>query len=120
MKKFLFFITFLTIVSCSLMGCISTNTYSGESEHWKGTFTLNHSGDQEVGEGELVYKGEDINHLKEVKWVNGSMSGEIEMEDRRIGLNSHCGGCAHQPESGEYEVTVEWNGKKETFSMKNQ
>ncbi|WP_034670930.1 hypothetical protein [Ectobacillus panaciterrae] len=105
-----------------LAGCDDTMRYAGESKHWKGTLMIIQSEDSERREGYILYKGKDRGSIKHVQWrvTDGiwESNGNMPLDNGRINLSSFCSGCATYDREEPFTVTVEWNGKKETFQMK--
>ncbi|HEK9099938.1 hypothetical protein KFD70_09875 [Bacillus pfraonensis] len=120
MKKF---ISVLSIMICFflLSGCDRTYSYVGESKHWKGKYIISQTDTNESGEGTITYKGKNKEKVNEVKWKVGSNSGNQEgtgfIDRGTIQLKSSCSGCAVHDKEEAFLVTIEWDGKKETFEM---
>ncbi|MFC0414673.1 hypothetical protein ACFFHH_04275 [Cytobacillus solani] len=113
--------------------------YSGESEHWKAKFKFSgkgvffERGNGKIGyesESEEVFQMEYKGELIEIqgktlsynyKTTAGGGSGNIdEMSQKIVGNSSGAGNGAMMREDEKVEVTVEWDGKKETFFLQTE
>lgn len=121
MKKIIMLFSIM-ICFLALSGCDRTNSYAGESKHWKGKYVISQTDDSEFGEGSITYKGKDRENINEAKWKVENSSGKQEgtgfIDRGIILLKSSCSGCAVQDKEEAFLVTIEWGGKKETFEMR--
>jgi hypothetical protein len=109
-----------------LVGCSEGNKtyrYIGESKNWKGSYTLDYdsNANKEDGEGFLIYKGKDLNEVDrvqyEVKRTNGNTRGTGQLTEGKIFLGDGCKGCDNYDRKTPINVTIKWNGQRETFDM---
>lgn len=122
MKVRLSVIIVVVLLFMFTVSCNSTQSYTGESENWKGTIYVTQNIDKEVGT--LLYKGKDRKTINRVKWkvesMHGAKSGDEEVKNGTIKINGVCTGCSPQGKEEPYEVTIEWNGNIETFRMESR
>ncbi len=106
----------------TLSGCDRTYSYVGESKHWKGKYIISQTDTSESGEGTIIYKGKDREKINDVKWRVEDNSSKQEgtgfIERGTIQLKSSCSGCAVHDKEEVFLVTIEWDGKKESFEMR--
>ncbi|MBN8191790.1 hypothetical protein JI667_06450 [Bacillus sp. NTK074B] len=120
LKKILFLVgTILLLAACSTKDF----SFSGESDHWQADLTVNQSSDFEKQDFVLKYKGDDIDSVGKVAYdveeIGGfGRTGEILEENGVIRDSSGSGPTnAKMSEDTEVEVTVKWDGQKETFTL---
>lgn len=97
-------------------------TFVGESDNWKVDLQFVHKDKQEEREFKLTYKGEDVDSVEE---INYEVQGSGRFDHKGAQLNDEgyvtdsgfCEGCAFEKEETEIDVTVEWNGKSESFRL---
>lgn len=101
-------------------------SFSGETENWFATLDVSqNSADYETQELLLEYKGDDPGSVGEFSY-NVDSVGSFGMNGATLNENGFVtGGSEANPtnaqatENTEVEVTVEWNGKTETFSLES-
>lgn len=99
--------------------------FKGESDHWTGLSQVVGTNYNQVSTDKLIYKGSDLGSVGKVKYSfksTGSglldLSGEdILMKDKEYIMGKGGGNGAVIPANDTIEVTVEWNGKLEKFTL---
>ncbi len=101
-------------------------SFFGDSDHWQGELKVNQSSDFEKQDFVLKYTGEDVESIGDVGYSVESVGG-FGGSDLRLDEN---GSIRHNQktdpsgrkisEDTEVTVTVEWDGKRETFNLKPQ
>jgi hypothetical protein len=111
-----------------LSACSSnTFTFSGETDNWSAELKVTqHSNDFEDQDFKLQYKGQDVNSVGIITYTVDtnagafSVSGDTLNENGFLQTSSEANPTnAKVIENAEIEVTVEWNGNKETFILIN-
>ncbi|ASN05407.1 hypothetical protein [Virgibacillus necropolis] len=119
---------FLSLILLLLLMACKTKTiiFSGESKNWSAKLKITQTDDMQEEEFQLRYKGEDVNSVGEFDYEidsvgSSSRTNAILNEDGSLMDNgSMCSGCAFTTEETEVVVTVEWNDKKEIFTLVNE
>ncbi|MGG4263743.1 hypothetical protein [Peribacillus simplex] len=122
MKKTLIFMIFLVFI---LVGCNNDNKYiklSGESDHWKGEYVATATENTENGTYKIKYK--DANSDGQVTFkklqvlINDTMEKNVKNHDEpTIEIPVACGGCSVTNENIPINVTINWDGNTETFTL---
>ncbi|WP_047984369.1 hypothetical protein [Ornithinibacillus californiensis] len=111
-----------------LSACSSnTFTFSGETDNWSAELEVTqHSNDFEDQDFKLQYKGQDVSSVGEITFTvdtnagGFSRSGDTLNENGFIQTSKQANPTnAKIIENAEIEVTVEWNGSKESFILVN-
>lgn len=110
-----------------MTACFGQETFhfDGESDNWKVEYIIDvlESKNSEEGTIKIKYIGESEapNHIDYyIKDGSSEMSGDLSMQDGTFETQgSNCSGCAVTKEDDEFEVTIEWNGESEHFTLKN-
>ncbi|MBH9968976.1 hypothetical protein [[Bacillus] enclensis] len=118
-------ITTLIVTLILLTACNSKDvSFSGESDSWEAELKITQNSDTFKKEHfVLKYKGEDIDSVGDVAYEVDSISGGFGREGEPLGENGSISQSresradANIPEDAEIEVTVEWNGDTETFTL---
>ncbi|ETT84188.1 membrane lipoprotein lipid attachment site-containing protein [Viridibacillus sp. FSL R5-0477] len=127
MKKIL-----LILVSAFILtSCQSKNDfyYKGDSNNWHAEVFTQKNGDQELKSYKIKYEGENLENLKN-KDISFSFQSENSLQGPIIkklsesgtlesNSPSSCGGCDFLNKDSEIIFTIEWNGEKEEFILKN-
>lgn len=131
MKVMRFFVTFFSCLVITV-GCSNSATqsyilsFSGEGEHWKSSLEIhgnNHINSRKE-DFALQYKDKNIKSIGEVSYkveksniVVKSGKDNLATGKNELKSSSACKGCARAYPEDKWIVTVEWNGKSETFPM---
>ncbi|WP_417899810.1 hypothetical protein ABN702_05870 [Bacillus haimaensis] len=113
------FITVLLLSACSSKDF----AYSGESDNWKADLKVHQSSGFEKQELILIFQGEDVESIGPITYnVNsvGSFGGTRDKLQENGSIEDYSEANptnAQVSEHTEVEVTVEWNGKTETFKL---
>ncbi|MGD6966350.1 hypothetical protein ACQCVP_07975 [Rossellomorea vietnamensis] len=118
-------ITTLIVSLILLTACNSKDvSFAGESDSWEAELKIIHNSDTFKKEDFVLrYKGEDIDSVGDFAYEVDSISSGFGREGEGLGEN---GSIRHSresradaiiPEDAEIEVTVEWNGNTETFTL---
>lgn len=112
------------------MGCSRNTTalnrnFKGESDHWTGLYKVVGTTSNQVSTDKLIYKGSDPGSVGRVKYSfksTGSglidLSGEeVLLKDRGYIMGIAGGNGAVVPANDTIEVTVEWYGQIEKFTL---
>jgi len=120
---------FLLLIILIISGCSRNNTafdrnFKGESDHWTGLYQVVGTGSNDVSTDKLIYKGSDPGSVGKVKYSfkfgsdAESVSGEeLLLKDRGYIMGKGGGNGAVIPANDTAEVTVEWNGQIEKFTL---
>lgn len=121
-KTILLCFLFLFLVACSNQ---QTYYYKGESENWDVKYTINVTGkDSQSGDIMIRYIGDneipkEINY--EINSSSGTVSGNHELNDGVLETSgSTCSGCGVTKENAELDVTINWDGKSDSFTLNNK
>jgi hypothetical protein len=116
----------LVLLTILLYGCQSnTLSFIGEGEDWSAEVIVQHYSGKESEDIIIHYQGEDIdsvdsfNYLIEApSWGTGQGSAVLNkagvFKDEGVSLNER-----RTSSDAELTITIEWNGKTETFILKN-
>ncbi|WP_456274839.1 hypothetical protein [Bacillus sp. AK031] len=122
-------ITMLIVPLLLLAACnFKDVTFSGESDSWEAELKIIQNSDTfENQDFVLKYKGEDIDSVGEIAYEVDSIGSDFGREGEPLGENGSIrddresrADDAEIPEEAEIEVTVEWNGHTETFTLTEQ
>lgn len=113
---------FLLLVACSGQ---QTYHFKGDSENWNVDYSIDIKGNNsESGDITIKYIGENETPIEinyEINSRSGSSSGNMELNDGVLKTSAPtCSGCAVTKENEELDVTIEWDGKTESFTLKNK
>lgn len=117
----LFLISFVLLTACSKSKLIN---FVGESDNWHVNYEVNLLDvDRESTNVTIKYIGENP-APKEIKYViedvSGEMRGEDSLDNGVLKAAGHsCSGCEVTQENEKINATITWNGKSETFILKN-
>lgn len=121
MKKHVFG---LLTVAALLTGCSNGYlSFAGNSENWEGNYKSNVTEKSEDGEYVFHYKKDDEDAT--LKNVNVTIGDSIVQREKThqgntIRISKQCVDCSVTNESEPIPVTIQWDGKKETFEMTPQ
>ena len=118
-------LVFLFILSLVLSACSNSNatTFTGESENWKSSVEVSESGNGEKNTVNIEYIGSET-PPNEISYTfdtgtNGYF-GTTEYKENGIEWETIvCRDCVPLSKDREFEVEIEWDGKKETFNLSN-
>jgi major membrane immunogen (membrane-anchored lipoprotein) len=118
------FVSLLLLTACNSKDV----TFSGESDNWEADLKITQNSDTfENQDFVLKYKGEDIDSVGEITYEVDSIGGEFGRKGESLEENGSIrddreskAANAKIPEDAEVEVTVEWNGNTETFTLTQQ
>jgi hypothetical protein len=122
-------ITMLFVSLLLLTACNSKDvTFSGESDNWEVDLKITQNSDTfENQDFVLKYKGEDVDSVGEVTYDVDSIGSGFGREGESLEENGSIRDSresratnAEIPEDAKVEVTVEWNGNTETFTLTQQ
>jgi hypothetical protein len=122
-------ITTLFVSLLLLTACNSKDvTFSGETDNWEADLKITQNSDTfENQDFVLKYKGEDIDSVGEIAYEVDSIGSEFGREGEPLDENGSIrddresrATNAEISEDAEVEVTVEWNGNSETFTLTKQ
>jgi ABC-type glycerol-3-phosphate transport system substrate-binding protein len=112
----------------ALTACSGEETlhFKGESDNWNIDYVTNvvASDSSERGTIKITYVGENeapkqIDYM--IKGGSGKMSGDTPMQADTLEIpGSNCSGCAVTRNDDEFDVTIEWDGKSESFTLENE
>jgi len=120
---------FLLLIILIISGCSQKSTafdrnFKGESDHWTGLYQVVGTSSNHVSTDKLIYKGSDPGSVGKVKYSfrfgsdAESTSGEdIITKDKEYFMGKGGGNGAVIPANDTAEVTVEWNGQIERFTL---
>lgn len=101
--------------------------FEGGSDSWEVNYNLEVSvkDNSEQGTIKINYAGEDEapNQIDyEIKGGSGGMSGgDASLEDGFLETpGSNCSGCAVTQKDDEFDVTIDWEGKTDHFTLKSE
>ena len=107
-------------------------TYHGEGENWVGDFTIGISEEEITRQGNLKYKGEDVDSVGQVsvtfettfsKSSSKSLLAGLDSPDSPIGKKGTVSTLGKSGNTNPWskvevvKVNVEWDGKTESFSL---
>lgn len=121
MKKSLFFLLFVILISS---GCTNKSlTFSGESKHWNGNYSVDVDQNNEYGTYTFHYKNGDSNtkfKTLEVAVNDGkTLKHEDDFKGATIKLPYSCEGCSVTRKDESIKVNIKWdNTNEETFFLK--
>lgn len=109
---------FLFLIACSTQ---KTYHFKGESENWHVDNTIDIiDNDSEFERIKIKYIG-DNEIPEEIYYEIKGNSGNTLLNDGVFKTSdSACYGCALTKENEEIDVTIEWNGKSDSFTLKNK
>ena len=120
---------YLLLIILIITGCSRDTTafdryFKGESDHWTGIYhSVGNSANHESTD-KLIYKGSDPSSVGIIKYSfkfgtgAESVSGEVELlPDKGYFTGKGGGNGAVLPANDTGEVTVEWNGQIEKFTL---
>lgn len=120
----------MLIVSLLLLAACNSKevTFSGETDNWQAELEFIQNSDTfERQEFLLKYKGEDVESVGEIAYNVDSIGSGFGREGESLAENGSMRDSrefrttnAEIPEDAEIEVTVEWRGNTETFTLTKQ
>ncbi|MCM3358071.1 hypothetical protein [Psychrobacillus sp. MER TA 171] len=129
---FLFFLLFSSLSVSAQETNSSKIMYQGESENWKGDFTIEISEGAITKLGKIKYKGKDVDSVGQVSCTYETIAGTTSTKALLAGLDSidspigEKGTLSSKSVIGNsnlyskidvIQVTVNWDGKTESFDL---
>ncbi|WP_088187180.1 hypothetical protein [Desulfosporosinus sp. FKA] len=126
MKRLVFLLALIVLI---IMGCFGNSDvfdryFKGESAHWIGLYQVVGSSSDHVSTDKLIYKGSDPSLVGRVKYsfkfgsdAEGTSGEQVLLKDKGYIMGHGGGNGAVIPKNDTAEVTVEWNGQTEKFSL---
>jgi len=119
----------LLLVPIALTACIGQERlhFEGSSGSWEVNYDLlvSEKDSSEQGTVKIKYVGEDETPEQidyEIKGGSGKSSGNnTALDDGFLEASgSNCSGCAVTQEDDEFDVTIDWAGKTDNFTLKSE
>lgn len=121
---FLLVLMVLIITGCSKNTPAFDRYFKGESDHWIGLYQVVGTSSNHVSTDKLIYKGSNPGLVGRVKYsfkfssdAEGTSGEQVLQKDKGYIMGHGGGNGAVIPKNDTAEVTVEWNGQIEKFTL---
>lgn len=118
------FTTIFLVTGCSSASSVKLNFY-GESENWRLTHEVKVDGLDSAGEKNLYIENknnEKIDTINFALYRDGDVTTKgtgIPLDNNKYISKSKTMGSGSPSKESKYVIKIEWNGQKETISLKN-
>ncbi|WP_409251663.1 hypothetical protein V1502_16200 [Bacillus sp. SCS-153A] len=123
-KISLLFVSLLFLAACTSKDV----TFSGQTDNWEAELMITQNSDTfENQDFVLEYKGDEVDSVGKIAYNVDSIGGGFGREGESLDENGSIrdgresrASTGEIPEDAEVEVTVEWNGQTETFTLNRE
>lgn len=119
-------LVFVIFISFSILGCgYQTHSFVGESDHWKGEYTIDKAGDHTTEVFTFNYKNAKKTSFKNLEVTLKVGSSNVQQKEplhngSTVVVNRSYSGGANNNEK-KIPVTIKWDNKyKESFSLEQK